>query len=338
MISWFLTTPVQQSFGSGARFMAPRMGKDGARHHTGLDIKASEDDIVLAPESLTVVDGNRGWQGSAKATLCHTDSGFSLLLGCTTASPPDGTHLQAGEMVAKMGYYTKEDKSHSSHLHLQVYGKLMTPTQVNKAQSWYVGNPAPDGLVDPQAYLDDGVEPAPEDAPNNTPPGPAVFAEGGLTEAAPCPMVNGQMVCLLNQVTAWYVALLAYWDAGAQLLNLAIGLVDDGKLKWTPDANTASSMLDEAAALLTAHEEGKLPGLPNDQVKAFVIGCQRAQWAAAVLQAFNASAGVSLPPMKPSGSTGSGGGAGIVFGALALAGAGVTAAVYLSRRGKRRAA
>lgn len=336
MVAWFFKTPIQTQFSPGYLFMAKRpAGKaPQERYHTGLDIDASEGQLIYAPEACTIIDANRGWQGSALATLLHTDSGKSLLLGCTAlnGSPPEGTRVPEGGVVGAVGYYTKENGDHSSMLHFQAYDQLMSPLQVNSAQAWYLGQPKPQGLIDPLEYLSQGVSPSPAPAPSD-PAGLEVEAEGGLTGTAPCPLINGQMVCLVNEVQAWRNALDKYNDQvnelGLQAATMAFG--EPPTRTWTPAAEDALNIGNDNRNLVIAYDNGELSELPNALVQRFVTACQRARWAIETYKAFIAGPAGAGTRAKSSGGL-------LLAGGIVLLGAGAAAAAYAMRSRKRRAA
>lgn len=335
MPSWFLKTPIQTEFGPGDRFMAKRpSGSDPQeRYHTGLDIEASEGSVILAPEPCTIVDTDRGWSGTAKAVLVHTDSGFSILFGCTAlgSSPPIGTHLTTGQMVGSVGYYTKTNGVHSPMLHVQTYNELMSPVQVNHAQAWYLGNPVPNGLIDPLEYMALGVtpsNPAPDIA--KQPADLQVQADGGLTGEVPCPVINGQQVCLVNQVEAWYQALVYYHAEMSKVDYIAaeMGLGDRPTKQWTPAAEQALQIALENENIISAYANNEMSGLPSELVGVFVLACQRSRWATEVFRRF-----ITDPvPGKSKSGTGL-----IAVGGFVLLGAIAVAATWATRKRKRAA-
>lgn len=341
-VAWPLPTPVQTQFSPATLFKAKRpWGGTQTRWHAGLDLQAKQGTPILAPEPCTIVDVDRGWDGTAKATLVHTDSGYTLLLGCTAlgSAPPEGTKVPTGGVLASVGFYTKSDTTKSSMLHLQVYEGLLTPAQANTRQSWKVDAPRPEGLIDPRDYLNGAKElPAP-DLPDPAPPGPLVSASDGRTGAAPCHVVNGVQVCSLPDVSAWRAALTSYRNAAEPLIAKANEMVGKKLLSWTPAASDAVDACGEADLLLNDYANNEVGGLPDDQVQDLVGMCIDVRQAIIVLTAFVGQKPTMTPkpdgnatkPAKPAAPAkkSSGGGAGMVAGAvvvLALAGASTYAA------------
>lgn len=308
MILWPLRSPPQTSWSDGSIFAAPR-SKNGkqVRYHAGLDLKAADGDDVIAPEDLAVVDVDRGWDGTARATLVHTASGHALLLGCTNAAVPEGTKLKAGEVVAKIGHYTRVVEGvevRSSMLHLQIYDAPITALEANQWQSWPVDSPRPPHLIDPLVYLEGAVIPA---AP----------AEDALTLDVPCPLVDGLPVCLVSHVELWAKRLAAAVDE-ALAVYMAAGWAER---PHPPDAIVvAVDMFNVSADVLDTYKDGQLVGTHDQQVRALTQAIGDCDLARAVFA------------IRPSASkSGSSSGAALAVGAVVTF-AVVGAVVYASTR------
>jgi hypothetical protein len=299
---WPLRGSPQTSWNASTLFKARRpwdADLPQTRWHAGLDLKAAEGDDVLAPEDLEVVDVDRGWDGTAKATLVHTASGHSLLLGCTAlgSAPPPGTKVPAGHVVARIGYYTRTVNGkpvHSSMLHLQVYDAKISATEANKWQSWKVGADRPPHLIDPKDYLSGA-----------TPVEPQAGQGGELTEDVPCPLVDGLPVCLASTAAEWATRL-AKACVRAQLAHEAAG--------WPKVDPLPASVLQGEADYSQAYFElqdykaGKLPADPAQAVTRLVAACKLARAAEAAF----------LGGSPQGGSSGSGGdgSAGVILGVV----------------------
>ncbi|PCC66466.1 M23 family metallopeptidase [Nannocystis exedens] len=309
---WPLPTPRQEEFNASTRFEAKRPWGSAPqqRYHCGVDLRASKNTPILAPEDLIIVDVDRGWQGPAKATLVHTISGKSIIAGCTAlgSSPKVGTLVKAGQEFARVGQYA----GGSSMLHFQLYDTKISSSQANNAQSWRVNTPRPAHLLDPMPYLMSlGTEPQPTPKPGQ--------GEGGRDYARPCQMLDGQLVCVLPDVEAW-AETLRQRAAQATAAEAAFRQrVEARKAKETPQTIAASEQLALLVrAPLEDHDQGvndEVP--PNERVGILVEACKTA---VKVTQVFN-------------GRRGGGGGGGLLLGALLLAGGG-GAAYYLSKRNK----
>lgn len=333
---WPLATPVQTQFSPSAVYMANRAASKTApagRFHAGQDLQASEGALILATELTTVVAVNRGWDGTAKATLVHVESGHSLLLGCTAldSAPPPGTVVEPGKMIASVGYYTKQDGTHSSMLHFQAYDALITAAQANSWQSWHKENPKPPHLIDPMVYLA-GAQ-AQVDPPSDTPPGPDVKAEGGLNTAKPCTSINGQMVCMLDHVAAWRVALGKYMTETLAVLQQVVALVNGGTYMWNADTDVAIYKATRSQDVRDEYDKGTYDNLlPNDLVDELLYACQDAVTAKTMLEAFIAGGPNAEKEKEKTKGKGGGGGAAAAVGAIALLAVGIGVGVARSRR------
>lgn len=138
-----------KNHGNGARaFRASR----GERHHGGIDLYADAGDIVVAPESGTLVAQQNFLNTipGKDAILIQGDSGNVILLGEIVAKSFEdfglsmGSRVKAGQPVAKVGL-----TSNGSHmLHFETYTQGAT-----KNARWYKGQEAPSTLRDPSDYL-----------------------------------------------------------------------------------------------------------------------------------------------------------------------------------------
>lgn len=305
-VLWPLRGKPQTSWSPGALFMAPRTkGGVQVRYHAGLDLKAGEGDDVIAPEDLTVVDTYRGWDGTAKATLVHTASGRSLLLGCTNATLSEGATAKAGDVVAKIGHYTRTVNGQpvkSSMLHLQVYDAKISASEANKWQSWSVSADKPPHLIDPKLYLDGATVLEPN------------AGEGGdLTIDVPCPLVDGLPVCLASHASMWADELAKAVDA-ALASYTAAGWADLPELP--PDVIAAVELFNAAADVLDRFKDGSLGGSANAQVQTIT---QAIRDCAASRLVFEQAATPSAPPaIASSGDDGSGIVVGVAVGVVAL--------------------
>lgn len=153
--SWPLVSP-PALWGGGAKFETKRpaaASEPQTRYHAGVDLAASQGDPVLAPEAGTIIGVDVGWEAPTKATILQTDSGETLVLAGVGkgTSPPVGTRVEAGDIVARVTAYPKG----STMLHFQRYRFDETPkvSAVQAQFQWKKGSAKPKNLVDPTDYL-----------------------------------------------------------------------------------------------------------------------------------------------------------------------------------------
>lgn len=135
------------------RFMATRPSQGTpTRYHTGVDLYANPGDVVLAPESGIVVSTQEFLPGIAgeDAILIRGYQGVTVLLGEMARDSweefgvKDGSAVKKGQPVGRIGL-----TANGSHmLHIETYSCCPT-----KNQSWYIGKPRPDNVLDPSDYL-----------------------------------------------------------------------------------------------------------------------------------------------------------------------------------------
>ena len=123
---------------------------DCARWHAGIDlIDAKHGALVVAPEEATIVALDRGWSKDARAVYLRTKTGLFLALGGTIHGSGQewgrkaGDELRTGDPVGRV---------------LGSYGMIHFETYVDDGRRthnsrWYVGDPPPDGLLNPLNYI-----------------------------------------------------------------------------------------------------------------------------------------------------------------------------------------
>lgn len=134
------------------RFGAPRAGKDGPRHHAGIDLYANAGDTVRAMEPGIVV-ATQTFLGGTHAIIVQGDSGLVILYGEVEANSWNdfnvmkGSRVVRGTPIAKVGLIQKPDGGTSHMLHLETYTRGVTQNI-----SWPEGQPAPPQLRNPTLY------------------------------------------------------------------------------------------------------------------------------------------------------------------------------------------
>lgn len=130
------------------RFGASRDGHT----HAGIDLYANDGDVVVATEDGTIV-GTQTFHLGTDAVLLQTNSGLVVLYG--EVEPWSwkkyglqvGSHVRAGQPIAKIGCMVGEPPNCESHmLHLETYRAGVTQNE-----HWYSSPPA--DLLDPSRYL-----------------------------------------------------------------------------------------------------------------------------------------------------------------------------------------
>ncbi|MFY0531493.1 hypothetical protein [Nannocystis pusilla] len=290
------------------------------RYHAGVDVRATKGLPILAPEDLVIVAVDRGWEGTAKATLVHTTSGKSILFGCTApgTAPPVGTLIKAGSEVARVGVYPKG----SSMVHFQLYDAKISPSEANKWQSWKFGTAKPPHLSDPMPYLLGAHEEPPKK--------PETETSTGRTDVDPCPRIDGQLVCMLPDVAAWTETARNEITLTKAVLATLLAAPDD---LWTEAANSADAKFaNDADFVLLAEDQGETANLgANERVLRLVAAVKVARDCRQVFQqALN-----KKPGRKPSGGGGGGGMIGALIG-LGVVGGGIGLAVARGRRKNRK--
>lgn len=135
------------------RFLATRPSKGPpTRYHTGVDLYANPGDIVVAPESGVVVGTQRFLPSipGEDALLIRGYQGVTVLLGEMEAGSwkefgvKDGVAVKKGQPVGRIGL----NQAGGHMLHIETYSCCPT-----KNESWYIGKPRPDHVLDPSDYL-----------------------------------------------------------------------------------------------------------------------------------------------------------------------------------------
>lgn len=131
-------------------FGANRSGKQGPRHHAGVDLYAPKGSEVLAPEAGKLIASQRFLGPQAVALLMQGDSGNVILLGEVLPNSwghlglSIGDRVAAGQPVARVGV----TPGGSSMLHYEMY------TEGTRRNSrWFRGDPPPGNLLNPTSYL-----------------------------------------------------------------------------------------------------------------------------------------------------------------------------------------
>lgn len=121
----------------------------GGRYHVGIDLYADPGDVVVAPESGTIV-GRQTFYAGTGAMLIATDSGVVVLLGETKMGGADefglteGSRVTAGQPVSRVGL----SNSGSHMLHVETYRPGTTTNH-----SWYRSSAMPSEVLDPTDYF-----------------------------------------------------------------------------------------------------------------------------------------------------------------------------------------
>lgn len=325
MPTWPLRTKKQEHFNAGVLFKAKRpTNKPQTRYHAGVDLSASLNDEVLAPEDMIIVDADRGWEETVVATLAHTASGKAIIFGGLKkgTSLPKNTMLKAGQPFARIGAYPKG----STMLHFQLYDALISPAEANHTQSWYVNTPKPAHLTDPMPYLtslmqghEDQQVPADDDPIR--------------TEQSPCVRVNGSLACMLPDIDFWRAQLVSVVKLAQAAKAAMEGSFQQGAAYPENQAvqiNLALDHVEEAYHVSLADAAGEYDGEgANSRVIRLVTQVQRAGDAAAVLGALLKLPTPTPAPHTPSPSpapspgapdSGSGAGMALAIGGLVVAG------------------
>lgn len=136
-----------------------RKSRPQTRYHVGIDLRANLGAKVRAPEAGEVLAGNHGWESPVRAVVIRTDSGRTVLLGGIAAGtgPAKGTRVAAGQIVGEIGAYPLGD----TMLHVTTWSRALTLPEVYKRQSWRLGEPQPEALVDPAPLLKSAMGPNP---------------------------------------------------------------------------------------------------------------------------------------------------------------------------------
>ena len=126
-------------------------GEDCKRWHAGIDLVGAKDKaLVVAPEAATIVKLDAGWSEGARAVFLRTDTGLFLVLGGTIAGSGDEFGRTRGERVPA-GASLGRVKGSYGMIHFETYAD---PDGSRTANSrWYVGEPIPEGLVNPLNYV-----------------------------------------------------------------------------------------------------------------------------------------------------------------------------------------
>lgn len=144
----------------GGKFGARRPWKPTkpqTRYHVGVDLGAALGTPVRAPEAGVVLAGDHGWEAPVRAVVMHSDSGRTILLGGVKAGsgPPKGTRVAAGQIVGEVGAYPLGD----TMCHVTVWSRPLTLSEVYARQSWALGTPKPEALIDPADLLKSAMGP-----------------------------------------------------------------------------------------------------------------------------------------------------------------------------------
>ncbi len=134
--------------GNASRAFMARRGS-GARYHAGIDLYADPGDLVVAPETGTIVRRQTFYAGTG-AILVETDSGVVLLLGetkmggSTEFGVDTGSRVKAGQPLTRVG--RSNTGSHMLHVETYTSGTI-------KNQPWYKSKGRPSNLLDPSDYF-----------------------------------------------------------------------------------------------------------------------------------------------------------------------------------------
>lgn len=325
---WPLPTEPQTTILPGARFAATRPwgAAKPTRRHVGVDLAASEGTAVLAPEAGVVTDVDRGWDGTAKGLVLAADSGRTWLFGGVAAgqSIPKGSRVEAGAMIAQVGYYTKTNGAKSSMLHVTLFAEPLSPVQVSQRQRWWIVDPPPPGLVDPWPFLAAAEGPEEPMAPGPPPAGLYVETAGGVySSERPCLQVGGVLSCGAEQAAAWSAALIGYVQRAAdeyERRGLATAPGD-------PAVERGREWLGLAALVLQGDLQA--PQLGSDvRVSTLVNACQQAEMARRAFADYGGEPFLDEPARPPASSSGAGVAIGVTAALLVLG-------VAMAMRGRR---
>ena len=126
-------------------------GEDCKRWHAGVDlVGAKQGDLVVAPESGTLVRLDAGWSQGTRAVFMRTDSGLFLVLGGTIAGSGKEFEREAGARVARGDAVGRVLGSYGM-IHFETYADPDAKRTHNSR--WYLGDAPPEGLRNPLNYV-----------------------------------------------------------------------------------------------------------------------------------------------------------------------------------------
>jgi len=132
------------------RFLGPR---GTTRYHIGHDCIANYRDVVVAPETGTVIKINQFVEGT-DAVWIQTNTNLTMILGEVEKGSPEkygikvGSKVSKGQPVARVGTFAFAQAVNMHMVHFEIYSGTVT-----KYQSWTDGGDKPPGLLDPTIYL-----------------------------------------------------------------------------------------------------------------------------------------------------------------------------------------
>ena len=132
------------------RFLAPRYT---FRYHNGHDCIANHLDVVVAPETGTVIKINQ-FVGTTVAVWIKTNTNLTMILGEVEKGSPEkygikiGSKVAKGQPVARVGTFDFAQAVNMHMVHFEVYSGTVTAYE-----KWMDGGDKPPGLLDPTMYL-----------------------------------------------------------------------------------------------------------------------------------------------------------------------------------------
>jgi len=139
------------SLRGGRAFLAKRA--KGKRFHVGVDLYGKHGDIICATEPGRIVSAYHFYRGTY-ALFFQTEKGPVINFGEVEKDSWQpfgvdvGSYVYAGQKIARVGKMRV-----SSMCHFEMYEKGAL-----RNRRWFTDDPAPEGLLDPRAYLLDLAE------------------------------------------------------------------------------------------------------------------------------------------------------------------------------------
>jgi len=132
------------------RFLAPRFT---FRYHNGHDCIANHLDVVVAPETGTVIKINQ-FVETTEAVWIKTNTNLTMILGEVEPGSAEkygikvGSKVAKGQPVARVGTFGFAQAVNMHMVHFEVYSGTVTTYE-----KWIDGGDKPPGLLDPTMYL-----------------------------------------------------------------------------------------------------------------------------------------------------------------------------------------
>jgi hypothetical protein len=132
------------------RFLAPRAT---TRYHIGHDCIANHLDVVVAPETGTVIKINQ-FIATTVAVWIKTNTNLTMILGEVEKDSPAkygvkvGSKVSKGQPVGRVGTFDFAQAMNLHMVHFEVYSGTVT-----KYHGWQDGASKPPGLLDPTMYM-----------------------------------------------------------------------------------------------------------------------------------------------------------------------------------------